>query len=185
MQMFMDPKCQVDGQILEKLINNSHEVFKEIKCSKVGRGLLSKLNDTMSIQDLTKKCEGTYEDKEEIIEVPWDPFFDNTNPTDLGNQTRMKRNMPSITQVISRKLSTFQQDLFDKLEKLVDVMASIDRDQIENSAYEPKDDPFKYRIDDETRLCQKAINVTLRKLQAANLTNTEENVFKYFNVTGE
>ena len=76
-------------------------------------------------------------------------------------------------------------NLFDKLEKLVTVMASIDRDQIENSVYEPKDDPFKYRIHNETRLCQKAIDVTLRKLQAANLTTTDENLFVYFNVTGE
>ena len=57
----MDPKCQVEGQSLEKLIKHSHEVFKEIKCSKVGRGLLSKLDDNISTEDLAQTCEGSYE----------------------------------------------------------------------------------------------------------------------------
>ena len=174
---------------MQQIIKPSYEVFQKIKCSNVGKGLLSKLDNKISKEQLTEKCNGTIKFEVEIIEdqeidlCKDCDFFCGANKKDLSHHERKKREIASPTEAYPKK--TFQQELFDKLGKLVGVMASIKRDQIVNSAYEPKNDPFKYKIDNETRLCQKAINVTLRRLQAANLTTTDENLFVYFNVTGE
>ena len=54
-------ECFVKEQSMQQFIKPSYEVFQKVKCSNVGRGLLSKLDANMSTEDLAKKCEGSYE----------------------------------------------------------------------------------------------------------------------------
>ena len=61
-------ECFVKEQSMEQFIKPSYEVFQKIKCSNVGKGLLSKLDNEISREQLTEKCNGSIKFEVEITE---------------------------------------------------------------------------------------------------------------------